>query len=99
MFNVYLPTLLEGGATSTPDVPKTIEASLWDVVIFTLGGCPGAIVRNFCFLVEETKLISTIAWCISYRVTLGEAFISSNEYIHYRIPLHRVCYGGILMGS
>ncbi|TFK52346.1 MFS general substrate transporter [Heliocybe sulcata] len=43
MFNVYLPKLLETG--TGPDViPKTLEESLWDVVIFTLGGCPGALV-------------------------------------------------------
>jgi hypothetical protein len=42
MFNVYLPKLLE----SAGDVarPKTITESLWDIVIFTLGGCPGALV-------------------------------------------------------
>lgn len=46
MFNVFLPKLLEtrptgGGVTA----PKTLEETLWDVVIFTIGGCPGAIVR------------------------------------------------------
>jgi hypothetical protein len=46
MFNVYLPKLLETGSgdeTST----KSLEDSLWDVLIFTLGGCPGAIVCRF----------------------------------------------------
>ncbi|KAJ7490461.1 MFS general substrate transporter [Mycena latifolia] len=38
MFNVFLPKLLE----STPGT-KGIEDSLWDVLIFTLGGCPGAL--------------------------------------------------------
>ena len=28
---------------------KSLEESLWDVVIFTLGGCPGAIVSPFPF--------------------------------------------------
>ena len=50
MFNVFLPKLLETnpGANREADmpiIPKTLEESLWDVVIFTLGGCPGAIVR------------------------------------------------------
>lgn len=43
MFNVYLPKLLE--MRSHADViPKTLEQTMWEVVIFTLGGCPGAIV-------------------------------------------------------
>ncbi|KAF4617804.1 hypothetical protein D9613_006183 [Agrocybe pediades] len=41
MFNVYLPKLLE--TRSGTDRPQTLEESLWDVVIFTIGGCPGAI--------------------------------------------------------
>ncbi|KAF8215039.1 major facilitator superfamily domain-containing protein [Mycena galopus ATCC 62051] len=37
MFNVFLPKLLEYSGT------KTIEAGLWDVLVYTLGGCPGAL--------------------------------------------------------
>ncbi|KAJ7464707.1 MFS general substrate transporter [Mycena galericulata] len=37
MFNVFLPKLLESAG------PTSIEDSLWDVLIFTLGGCPGAL--------------------------------------------------------
>lgn len=46
MFNVFLPKLLEY-SPSGPAVaaPKSLEESLWDVVVFTIGGCPGAIVR------------------------------------------------------
>lgn len=46
MFNVYLPKLLETSSAvgMAADTPKTLEDSLWDVVIFTIGGCPGAIV-------------------------------------------------------
>ena len=43
MFNVYLPKLLETG-TSEANSTKSLEDSLWDLLIFTLGGCPGAIV-------------------------------------------------------
>ncbi|KAF8073974.1 MFS general substrate transporter [Lyophyllum atratum] len=54
MFNVYLPKLLETGSTSksmaAPDA-KTLEDSLWDVVIFTIGGCPGAILG--AYLIES----------------------------------------------
>jgi len=61
MFNVFLPKLLESGSGSGTSVStnpetgqdgqspggKSLEASLWDVVIFTIGGCPGAIVSAF----------------------------------------------------
>ncbi|KAF8610322.1 MFS general substrate transporter [Ceratobasidium sp. AG-I] len=42
MFNVYLPKLLEqrlGGAGSEGGRKE----AMWDIVIFTLGGCPGAL--------------------------------------------------------
>lgn len=45
MFNVYLPKLLEkrlGGAGSEGGRKE----AMWDIVIFTLGGCPGALVRT-----------------------------------------------------
>ena len=44
MFNVYLPKLLEmrRGKNET----QTLQTSLWEVVLFTLGGCPGPFV---CF--------------------------------------------------
>ena len=43
MFNVYLPKLLET-RNGQGGEPQTLEQSLWDVVIFTIGGCPGALV-------------------------------------------------------
>ncbi|THU90987.1 MFS general substrate transporter [Dendrothele bispora CBS 962.96] len=45
MFNVFLPKLLETGSSSpgTDQSGSHTKASLWDVVIFTIGGCPGAI--------------------------------------------------------
>ncbi|KAG5638739.1 hypothetical protein H0H81_010549 [Sphagnurus paluster] len=55
MFNVYLPKLLETGSASRNSVVaaegKTLEDSLWDVVIFTIGGCPGAILG--AYLIES----------------------------------------------
>ncbi|KAI0322023.1 MFS general substrate transporter [Amylostereum chailletii] len=42
MFNVYLPKLLEARSSQGAE-PKTLEGTLWDVVIFTIGGCPGAV--------------------------------------------------------
>lgn len=47
MFNVFLPKLLETGPKGGASAPKTLEQSLWDVVIFTIGGCPGALVGVF----------------------------------------------------
>jgi hypothetical protein len=46
MFNVFLPKLLEtsSGSRDGVETPKKLENTLWDVVIFTLGGCPGPIV-------------------------------------------------------
>ncbi|KAF8158011.1 major facilitator superfamily domain-containing protein [Crassisporium funariophilum] len=49
MFNVFLPKILE--SRSNTDVPQTLEQSLWDVVIFTIGGCPGAILG--AYLIES----------------------------------------------
>jgi len=47
MFNVFLPKLLEYAPSGSAVVkPKSLEESLWDVVVFTIGGCPGAIVRQ-----------------------------------------------------
>lgn len=48
MFNVYLPKLLETrtGSHDQGDGSKSLTDSLWDVVIYALGGCPGAIVST-----------------------------------------------------
>ncbi|KAF5377815.1 hypothetical protein D9615_006670 [Tricholomella constricta] len=55
MFNVYLPKLLETGSGPGKSMvtaeAKTLEESLWDVVIFTIGGCPGAILG--AYLIES----------------------------------------------
>ncbi|KAI0953359.1 hypothetical protein AcW1_007597 [Taiwanofungus camphoratus] len=49
MFNVYLPKLLETrtGSHDQGDGPKSLTDSLWDVVIYALGGCPGAILGAY----------------------------------------------------
>lgn len=67
MFNVYLPKLLETrqGHVSTSGLGKTpsqaraqtmdaLERTLWDVVIFTIGGCPGAVLG--AWLIEWPRL-------------------------------------------
>jgi hypothetical protein len=52
MFNVYLPKLLEMGSSDGEQRPKTLEENLWDVMIFTIGGTPGAIVRFLLLLTQ-----------------------------------------------
>jgi len=48
MFNVFLPKLLESRlGSSSSDNHVSRKRAMWDVVIFTLGGCPGAIVSEF----------------------------------------------------
>ncbi|GJE98431.1 MFS general substrate transporter [Phanerochaete sordida] len=47
MFNIYLPKLLEGRGTAGDAAPRSLTDSLWDVVIYSLGGCPGAILGAY----------------------------------------------------
>jgi len=68
MFNVFLPKLLEMGSSGEERV-KTLEENLWDVMIFTVGGTPGAIVSQkwtpFLFLLQKLmKLIQLGAWLV-----------------------------------
>ncbi|OBZ68970.1 putative MFS-type transporter PB1E7.08c [Grifola frondosa] len=53
MFNVFLPKLLEtrSGTGDASGAPKSLTDSLWDVVIYSLGGCPGAILG--AYLIES----------------------------------------------
>ncbi|EED77951.1 predicted protein [Postia placenta Mad-698-R] len=53
MFNVYLPKLFEGRGASdiTATTQNSLEDSLWDVVIYAVGGCPGAILG--AYLIES----------------------------------------------
>jgi hypothetical protein len=48
MFNVFLPTLLEyrskDESKEHEDTSAGLAGALWEVVIFTIGGCPGALV-------------------------------------------------------
>ncbi|PPQ80443.1 hypothetical protein CVT25_001770 [Psilocybe cyanescens] len=52
MFNVYLPKLLETRPGNNTGISQTLEESLWDVMIFTIGGCPGALLG--AFLIESS---------------------------------------------
>jgi len=60
MFNVFLPKLLEkrlggmepGSTVGARSAESSLEDSLWDVVIYSIGGCPGAILG--AYLVESS---------------------------------------------
>jgi hypothetical protein len=45
MFNVYLPKMLETRRVVSLAETSSLERTLWDVVIFTVAGCPGSLVR------------------------------------------------------
>ena len=87
MFNVFLPKLLE--TRSTSDVPQTLEQSLWDVVIFTVGGCPGALVCFlFCFVLFSPVYVfnlhfAYIDWRLPNRVEDGSKMVISWKHVHY----------------
>ncbi|CAE6455173.1 unnamed protein product [Rhizoctonia solani] len=44
MFNVFLPKLLEKRLGAASGGGESRKEALWDIVIFTLGGCPGALI-------------------------------------------------------
>ncbi|KAI9507626.1 MFS general substrate transporter [Russula earlei] len=54
MFNVYLPKLLETRHVMSASETGSLERVLWDVVIFTIGGCPGAVLG--AWLIEWPRL-------------------------------------------
>ncbi|KAI0269991.1 major facilitator superfamily domain-containing protein [Gloeopeniophorella convolvens] len=66
MFNVYLPKLLEA-RNSAGIQSKSLEGTLWDVVIFTIGGCPGAMLG--AWLIEWPQLGRRLALAGSTFVT------------------------------
>ena len=72
MFNVYLPKLLETRPGANTGVPQTLEDSLWDVMIFTIGGCPGALVRRSpsCKLDLRRLMIFLLAGSLLDRIKL-----------------------------
>ena len=70
MFNVYLPKLLETRSPSSDPngAPKSLENSLWDVVIYSLGGCPGAIVSLAHKHVRCDEVVYTDDYLPAWRV-------------------------------
>ncbi|KAG8785689.1 hypothetical protein FRB91_000445 [Serendipita sp. 411] len=55
IFNVFLPTLLEYRSKPVPEnhgsrraeVQSSLTSPLWEIVIFTLGGCPGSLLGAY----------------------------------------------------
>ncbi|KAF8531259.1 major facilitator superfamily domain-containing protein [Gautieria morchelliformis] len=68
MFNVYLPKLLETRSTTNIGSHKTLEETMWDVVIFTLGGCPGAILGAYLI---QSRLGRRLSLSFSTLTTAG----------------------------
>ncbi|KAG6333244.1 hypothetical protein ID866_5839 [Astraeus odoratus] len=79
IFNVYFPKLLETGS-SGGDTLRSLEDNLWDVVIFTLGGCPGAILG--AYLVE-----STLGRRGSLAGTTALTALCCSLFVHVKDPL------------
>ena len=100
MFNVYLPKLLEGrggddGAT------KTLQENLWDVVIYTVGGCPGAIVRRLLCLVNvslTTDASLRVDRSVSGRFTTRPSVVVSREHTPHCSLLSLLRVGTTSMG-
>ena len=93
MFNVFLPKLLE--TRSSFDAPQTLEQSLWDVMIFTIGGCPGAIVRCFVLFSPSRRIysfsISHVDWCLPNRINAGSKMVISRKHVYYCFFLCGIC--------
>ena len=93
MFSVFLPKLLEGRGGITDDVgsgggARSVADSLWDVVIYAIGGCPGAIVRTpFIPLQIERAVTSRVhctARCISGRLADGPPRVPRRKHLYHR---------------
>lgn len=102
MFNVFLPKLLETGSSSDPTVmAKTLEDSLWDIVYYTIGGLPGAIVciSSFFVLMVTQQESAFPAWSVYDRVPIGKKVVFGGEHIYHGLVLcdlhsRRVFVGG-----
>ena len=98
MFNVFLPKLLETSPTSALK-PKTLEESLWDVVIFTIGGCPGAIVSPLALWFSVfSDGCSPAGRLLGRPARYWPKVVFGREYIHYSILLCHLHLCSVLLG-
>ncbi|ETW81874.1 major facilitator superfamily [Heterobasidion irregulare TC 32-1] len=84
MFNVYLPKLLEA-RNSAGAAPKSLEGTLWDVVIFTIGGCPGAVLGAYLIESPLGRRLSlagstfvTAVFCIIFAMVDGQFAVTAS---------------------
>jgi hypothetical protein len=104
MFNVYLPKLLETRRVISVAEMASLERTLWEVVIFTVGGCPGAVVRTLWYPVCFSSLMSeffplsvTIHYnnqvrrMVDREARTWEKVITGWEYVFDSVALPRFC--------
>lgn len=90
IFNVFLPTLLEyrsqPNTGSMDDDTSGLVGPLWEVVVFTLGGCPGALIGAYLVdiapryrwskaLVLAGATFATGACCFAFTLVSGYLYI------------------------
>ena len=98
MFNVFLPKLLESTPSRSAIIqPKSLEESLWDVVVFTIGGCPGAIVRRLLPMYRHV-IDSRLVWRTPHRVFVRPQVVLGREYSCYWPHVHHLYDGAIGLG-
>lgn len=81
MVNVYMPKLLESRSKAPKELQgnPSLEGTMWDLMVYTLAGCPGPLVA--AWLVEQDNIggrrgalaMSTFATAVFYALfTLAE---------------------------
>ena len=59
-------------------------------MIFTIGGCPGAIVRSFFRLMTHISIFNfDVGWCLPNRIEAGSKMVISGMQVYYYFS---VCY-------
>ena len=107
MFNVYLPKLLETRRVISVAETASLERTLWEVVIFTVGGCPGAVVSTLLYSVCFSSLmnyLSPLSATIHYNnkvrgmvdreARTWKKIIPGWEYVVDSVALPRFCARG-----
>lgn len=109
MFNAFLPILLEkrlGGMTPEPSTllkpsagiqpaGSSLEDSLWDVVTYSIGGCPGAIVSASTGMAvpNPTERLCHTARRLSRSIDLWPPVVPSGEHLLHRFLLRHLREG------
>jgi hypothetical protein len=97
MFNVFLPKLLE---TEREGNKVALKETLWGIVIYTLGGCPGAIVsRMRCVCVWFVDARMYAGRCVVGRNADGEAVVAGWEHVFDCCVVWGVCACEVAAGG